>query len=321
MRALCFDRFGGPEVLEARELEDPVAGAGEVIVRTEAIGLNYADVYRRRGTYHLVGQPPYILGYEAAGTVDSVGPGVVDVTVGTAVVFADVPLANASLVRVPVEHLILRHEVDAVSAAAVTLQGLTAQFLVEDTFEVAAQHRVVVQAAAGGVGRLLVQMAKARGAVVVGLCSSEAKADRVRAAGADHAIVSGEHWVDDIRALPGFEEGADVVYDSVGVTLLDSLGLVRRRGTAVTYGMAGGSPPLIDPAQLLDESKAVVGGDLWNVLDDQATRQRQADRLYAAIADGDLEVTIAATFPLNEGAAAHRLLEDRSTSGKVLLIP
>lgn len=321
MKALAFDRFGGPTVLALRELPDPVAAPGHVVVRTEAIGLNFADVYRRRGTYHLAGEPPYVLGYEGAGVVERAGAGAEDL-IGARVAFADVPFANAELVSVPVDRLLaLPDEVDTETAAAVALQGLTAQYLLADTFAVERGARVVVHAAAGGVGLLMVQMAKARGAAVVGLCSTEAKAGAVHEAGADATVVGPEDWVARVRAVPGFRDGADVVYDSVGRTLDESLSAARTGGVVAVFGTAGGEPPPVDVHRLIDESKTIVGGDLWNVLTDAESRRVRSRSLFAAVAAGSVRVRIAARIPLADGAEAHRLIESRTATGKILLIP
>jgi NADPH2:quinone reductase len=319
VRALVFDRFGGPEVLELREVPDPVPSPGHAIVRTQAIGLNFADVYRRRGNYHLVGEPPWIAGYEGAGIVESVdgeGP----FRIGDRVGFADSPLANAAEVSIPFDKLIpLPEDISAETAAASLLQGLTAQYLTRDSHPVRPGESVLVHAAAGGVGLLLVQIAKALGARVLGVTSSDAKARAVLEAGADAVALTGEDWVGAAHALaPG---GVDVAYDSVGGTLMQSFEAVRTGGHVVFYGMAGGEPSLVDPRMLMDTSKSLTGGDLWNVLRTAEDRRSRAAELFGWIRDGRLQVHVAARFPLAEGAAAHAFLESRQSSGKVLLIP
>src|SRR5689334_10677637 len=197
MRALTFSRFGDPSVLELREVPDPIAAPGVAVVRTRAIGLNFADVYRRQGRYHLVGEPPWIAGYEAAGEIaalDAADAGAF--RLGQRVAFADAPLANAELVAVPVEHLIpLPDEIDLELAAALLLQGLTADYLVRDSYAVRVGDRVIVHGAAGGVGLLLVQLARARGAYVLALASSHAKRAAAARAGAAHVIASEADWV------------------------------------------------------------------------------------------------------------------------------
>ncbi len=314
MKALVFERFGGPEVLELKEVQDPVPAPGEALVRTRAIGLNFADVYRRKGHYHLQGAPPFIAGYEAAGEVVAVN-GASTLKPGDRVAFADSPFANAELVAVPFEKLIpLPEDIAFDTAAALLLQGLTAQYLARDSHPLKADETVIVHAAAGGVGLLLVQMAKALGARVIGLVSSEAKMDAAREAGADEVVLSSSDWVSTAK-------GADVVYDSVGSTLMQSFEAARVGGQVVFYGMAGGDPPMVDPRMLMDTSKTLTGGDLWNVLTSHAERIRRAAELFAWVRSGALKVRIAARFPLAEGAKAHAFLESRASSGKVLLIP
>lgn len=319
MKALCFDRFGGPEVLEIREAPDPAPVPGHAIVRLQAIGLNFADVYRRRGNYHLAGEPPWIAGYEGAGVIASMA-GEGPFRIGDRVGFADSPYANAEKVSVPLDKLIpLPDGISAEIAAASLLQGLTAQYLTRDSHPLRPGESALVHAAAGGVGLLLVQIAKALGSRVLGLTSSGAKAHAVLAAGADAVALVDDDWVAAARALtPG---GVDVAYDSVGSTLMRSFEAVRTGGHVVFYGMAGGDPPLIDPRMLMDTSKSLTGGDLWNVLRTAEDRRSRAAELFGWILEGSLEIHIAARFPLAEGAAAHAFLESRQSSGKVLLIP
>ncbi len=314
MKALVFERFGGPEVLELKEVADPVPAPGEALIRTRAIGLNFADVYRRKGTYHLKGAPPFIAGYEAAGEVVAVN-GDSPLKVGDRVAFADSPFANAELVAVSFEKLIPLPEAIAFdTAAALLLQGLTAHYLVRDSHPLRAGETILVHAAAGGVGLLLVQMAKALGARVIGLVSSEAKMAIVQEAGADEVLLSSSDWVSSAR-------GVDVVYDSVGSTLMESFAATRTGGQVVFYGMAGGEPPLVDPRMLMDTSTTLTGGDLWNVLTSHEERLRRSIELFDWVRSGALKVHIAARFPLEEGAKAHAFLESRASSGKVLLIP
>ena len=308
MRALVFDRFGGPEVLHIADVPDPVPGAAQALVRTRAIGLNFADVYRRQGRYHLVGAPPYIAGYEAAGVVESAPRVRVS------------PVSNAELVAVDVERLIpLPDDIAFDTAAALLLQGLTAQYLVRDSHALRAGESALVHAAAGGVGQLLVQLCKALGARVIALASTSAKCDVARAAGADEAVTYDGDWDAAARAFGG--EGVDVVYESVGSTLMQSLEATRTGGHVVFYGFAGGDPPTIDPRVLMDGSKSITGGDLWNVLRTANDRRTRAAELFAHVRSGALRVAIDARYPLADGAAAHAHLESRRATGKVLLVP
>ncbi|MEO5595545.1 MAG: quinone oxidoreductase [Lysobacteraceae bacterium] len=322
MHALTFSRFGGPDALQWSDLPDPVAAPGIAVLRTRAIGLNFADIYRRQGRYHLQGSPPWIAGYEAAGEIVDLHADDSDRgwKVGDRVAVADVPHANAERIAAPLDKLIrLPDAIDFDTAAAVLLQGLTAQFLSAESYPVRLGDHVVVHAAGGGVGLLLTQLCTARGGVVIALASSKNKRAAAIHAGAQIAVESGDGWVERVRAaLP---DGADAVYDSIGRTLLDSLSVARIGGTVVFYGMAAGDPDPVDPRLLMDRSLTLVGGDLWNVLTTAAERQSRADALFAAITNGGLTVPIAARFELRDGARAHAMLEARGVSGKVLLIP
>jgi NADPH:quinone reductase len=327
MRALAFRRFGGPDVLAIEDLPAPLLSPGTALVRMHAIGMNFADVYRRRGNYHLEGAPPWILGYEGAGVVAAVedaeagAPTTPRFAVGDRVAFADVPRANAELVVAPLSHLIpLPEDIAFETAAALLLQGLTAHYLVHDSHALAAGEVALVHAAAGGVGLLLTQLAKAKGATVVALASTEEKCAIARANGADHAF-GHDGWVARARALGRDGAGVDVVYDSVGTTLKDSLAAARKGGHVVFFGMAAGDPEPVDPRRLMDESKSLTGGDLWNVLTSSAERIRRAGELFDLVRRRALDVRIAAKFPLDRGAEAHALLEGRASIGKVLLLP
>jgi NADPH2:quinone reductase len=318
MHALTFDRFGPADVLRWTERPDPVPGPDQVLVRMHSVGLNFADVYRRNGNYHLSGSAPWVLGYEGAGVVETPMPGDTQFPAGTRVGFADMPHSNAELVAVDRDRLIpLPADIDADTAAAVLLQGLTAQYLVTDSFVVRPGDVAVVHAAAGGVGLLLVQMLKALGAVVLGIASSESKRDAVIGAGADVAV-GYDDWVDATRSLTG-GHGANVVYDSVGRTLSDSMAVARIGGTVVFYGMAAGDPDPVDPRLLMDRSLTLTGGDLWNVLTGPAERRRRAAALFEQIRQGSVRPQIAARIPLRDGARAHAYLESRAAIGKVLL--
>lgn len=318
MHALIFETFGGPDVLQWREQPDPIPAAGQALVRMHAVGLNFADVYRRNGNYHLSGSAPWILGYEGAGVIERTAEGDSVFPVGTRVGFADMPHANAELVAVDIDKLIpLPDDISFETAAAVLLQGLTAQYLVTDSYRVRAGDVALVHAAAGGVGQLLVSMLKALGATVIGVASSAVKRTAVLSAGAD-AAVGYAAWVAEVKRWTD-GRGADVVYDSVGKTLGDSLAAARIGGAVVFYGMAAGDPDPVDPRVLMDRSLTLTGGDLWNVLTDAAIRRERAAALFAQIGVRQLQPNIAARFALKDGAKAHAYLESRAAVGKVLL--
>ena len=325
MKALTFDAFGDAGVLRYREIDEPVLGAGRALIRMKAIGLNFADIYRRRGNYHLVGEPPYILGYEGAGVIAATNLEVGAATrykVGDRVAFADSPHANAEYVAIRLDRLIpLPDDISFETASAVLLQGLTAQYLLRDSHRLVKGESVLVHAAAGGVGLYLTQLAESEGAFVVGLVSTELKRQAVLDAGADLVLLSGSDWVESGRAATLGRRGFDVVYDSVGITLRDSLRSARMGGHVVFFGMSGGDPEPVDPRLLMDESKSLTGGDLWNVLTSAEARIARSQRLFMKIWEGKLKVQVAKSFALSDGAAAHRFLESRQAIGKVLLIP
>jgi NADPH2:quinone reductase len=319
VHALVFHEFGSADVLRYEAVPDPVPGSGQALVRMRAIGLNFADVYRRKGNYHLAGTPPWILGYEGAGEV-VVAPAGSGLRPGQRVGFADSPFSNAQLCAVDVERLIpLPDDIAFEAAAASLLQGLTAQYLCRDSYAVRAGDWAVVHAAAGGVGLLLVQMLRHLGARVVGIASSEAKQQAAREAGAEFVLPT-DGWAQAVAALTG-GRGADVVYDSVGTTLQDSLGAARIGGTVVFYGMAAGDPAPVDPRRLMDRSLALVGGDLWNVLTTADERRARAAELFDWIRSGAIRLRISQTHALRDGAQAHRALEGRQVIGKILLLP
>lgn len=318
MRALVFDQFGGPDVLKWRTVADPLPHGTQVLVRTHAIGLNFADIYRRQGNYHLRGNPPWIAGYEAAGEVVSAPPGC-GLVIGDRVAFADSPHANAELVAVDLDRVIaLPHDIDYETAAAVLLQGLTAQYLIRDSHPLKAGETVLVHAAAGGVGQLLVQLATAAGARVFGLVSSEEKSAIALSAGAQKVFLTQDDWV--ARVHEYCPAGVDAVFDSTGNTLSSSLEATRKGGRVVFYGMAGGDPEPIDPRILMDGSKTLTGGDLWNVLTSAKARQERAAELFDHIRHARLRISIDSRFALSDGAKAHERLQSRQATGKILLM-
>lgn len=318
MKALCFDSFGDPEVLYYNEIAEPAINNNEVLVKTAAIGLNFADIYRRKGNYHLTGKPPYIAGYEGAGEVIKVGANVKDIKIGDRVGFADVPLANAELVAVSANHAIpLPAIISYETAAAILLQGLTAQYLTRDSYKVNQGDYVLIHAAAGGVGQLLVQICKSVGATVIGLTSSDEKRRAVIDAGADHVFLYSDDWKSKVLAISAM----DVIYESVGSTLMDSLGVAKTGGAVVFFGFAGGNPPLVDPRFLMDKSLTITGGDLWNYLTSAEERLKRSAELFNWVEKGVITVNVCRQFKLKDGVLAHKFLESRESTGKILLIP
>ncbi|MED4226741.1 quinone oxidoreductase [Neobacillus cucumis] len=321
MKALVFNQFGGPEVLEYTEIEPPAIGPDEILLTMKAIGLNFADIYRRKGNYHLAGKPPYILGYEGAGVVKEVGAKVEGIKEGDRIAFADVPYANAELVAVPFEKAIPVPETISLNdAASVLLQGLTAHYLTRDSYAVKKNDVVLVHAAAGGVGQLLIQIVNLLGGRVIGLTSSEEKAAAAKEVGAEVVYLYQDDWKKHVFEYTG-GKGVNVVYESVGSTLSDSFEVTCIGGTVVFYGMAGGDPAPVDPRMLMDTSKTLTGGDLWNVLTSREERLIRSKELFSWMEKGKMMLIEPTIFRLSDGQEAHRYLESRKSTGKILLIP
>ncbi len=322
MFAIRVAGHGGADVLAYEEIPTPQPGQGELAVEVVAAGLNYIDTYQRSGLYPMT--LPYTPGSEAAGVVRGVGEGVDDFAVGDRVAWAGVPGAYAEMAIVPTRIAVRVPEAVALdTAAAVMLQGMTAHFLAVDTFPLAPGHRCLVHAAAGGVGLLLVQIAKRRGAEVFATVGSAEKAELAQEAGADHVVLYNEaDFGAAIEAIAG-PRPLDVVYDGVGKATFDrSLDLLRPRGMMVTFGNASGP---VDPVLPLKLSQAgslfLTRPTLTHYIATREDLERRAGDLFGWIADGTLSVRIGARVPLAEAADAHRMLEGRQTTGKVLLLP
>ena len=322
MLAIRIHETGGPEKLRIDDVPVPAPGAGELRMRVAAAGLNYIDTYKRSGLYPV--PLPHTLGGEAAGVVTAVGAGVGDFKVGDHVASAAVPGAYAAEALAPAAQTVkVPAGVSSQLAAAVLLQGMTAHFLACDTWPLEPGDTALVHAAAGGVGLLLVQIAKMRGARVLATVSTDAKAELARAAGADAVCVySRENFPDAARAFTG-GRGVDVVYDSVGQdTFEGSLASLRPRGMMVTFGNSSGPVPPFAPLLLSQKgSLFLTRPTLTHHIATPAELRTRSGDLFRWLAAGSLRVRIGATFPLTEAAAAHRALEGRATTGKVLLLP
>lgn len=324
MNAIRVHATGGPDALRYESVPDPVPGPGEALVAVEAAGVNYIDVYFRTGLYKPKNAGPFTLGQEGAGTVRAVGPGVTVVKPGDRVAFSGVQGAYAELAVVPVDRLVTVPDgVSARDAAAVMLQGTTAHALATSVYPLGDGDTCLVHAAAGGVGLLLCQIARRRGARVIGTVSTEAKAALAREAGAHDVILYTTHdFVAETRRLTG-GAGVRVIYDSVGkTTFLAGFDALAPRGMMVLFGQSSGPVAPFDP-QILNQK-----GSLYltrpTVTHYIATRDelvRRATDLFAGLADGSLRVRVDRALPLADAAAAHRALEGRETTGKVLLIP
>jgi NADPH2:quinone reductase len=322
MKVIHVHEYGDPDALRYDEAPAPEPGDGEVRIRVEAAGVNFIDIYHRTGAYAL--DTPLTLGMEGAGAVDKVGPGVSALRPGDRVAYAMVRGAYAEYAVVPAWRLVpIPDEVSSLEAAAVMLQGMTAHYLTQDTYPLQEGELALIHAAAGGVGLLLVQMAKMRGARVIGTASTEEKAALAKEHGADEMIVYTEQDFEAaVKRLTG-DAGVDVVYDSVGKTTFEkSLNCLKPRGYMVLYGQSSGAVPPQDP-QILNRkgSLFLTRPSLAHYTASHEEIQERAADLFNWIASGQLQVRIDETFPLEDAPAAHRYMEDRKTKGKLLLIP
>ncbi len=323
MRAIQITSTGGPDVLEIADVTVGEPGVGEVRIAIEAAGVNFIDTYQRSGLYPV--ELPFVPGLECAGLVDMVGEGVTDIEVGDCVALAQGTGGYAEFRVAPADRCVrVPDAIDSVTATAAMIQGLTAHYLATDTWALADGDRCLIHAAAGGTGRLLVQMAKRAGAEVFATVGSPEKAALADAAGADHVInYTTTDFGDAIREITGSERPIDVVYDGVGASVFEtSLSLIRPRGLMATFGNASGPVPPVAPLDLM------AGGSLYltrpTMFDYVATTdelRRRADDVFDRILEGALEVRIDSTFPLDEAARAHEHLEARRSTGKLLLTP
>lgn len=322
MRAIRMHAAGGPEVLRLEDLPSPVPPAGHVRVRLAAAGLNFIEVYQRTGLYPV--PLPWTPGGEGAGEVVAVGPGVAGLRAGDRV-------ASVSLLGSYAEEALVRAEqavrvpdaLDLKPAAGALLQGMTAHYLACSTYPLKSGDTCLVHAAAGGVGLLLVQIAKRRGARVLGTVSTEEKARLAREAGADHVILySREDFLAEVkRATAG--RGVDVVYDSVGqATFERGLDCLAPRGMLVLFGQSSGVVPPLSPGVLAQKgSLFLTRPSLFHYVADRASLEARARDVFGWIADGSLKLRLEREVPLSDAAQAHRLLEARQTTGKLLIVP
>jgi NADPH2:quinone reductase len=321
MHAIVVSRTGGPEVLEYRQTENPQLKAGDALVRLEASGVNFIDVYHRTGLYKL--PLPFVPGSEGAGIVEEVGANGAGIKKGDRVAWASVIGSYGQYAAVPAEKLVpLPANVDSRRGAAAMLQGMTAHYLATSTYALKAGDTALVHAAAGGVGGLLIQIAKMRGARVFGTVSTEEKAKIAREAGADDVILYTEaDFEAEVMRLTG-GEGVNVVYDSVGKTTFDkSLNCVKRRGLLTLFGQSSGANAPFDPLRLAKNGIYVTRPSLHHYTHTRDELLGRARDIFEWIGSGKLRLRIDREFPLRDAAEAHRVLEARKTTGKVLLVP
>jgi NADPH2:quinone reductase len=322
MKAIRIHTPGGPEALKFDDVPEPTPGPGQALVKLAAAGVNFIDVYFRTGMYKA--PLPLTLGLEGAGVVTAVGTGVTDVKIGDAVAWTGVPGSYAQMAVVPADRLVkLPPGVEPKVGAAAMLQGLTAHYLVRSSYPLKKGDTCLVHAAAGGMGLLLCQMGKMLGATVIGTVSTEEKAALAKGAGAEHVILyTQQDFEPEVKRITG-GRGVDVVYDGVGATTFDkSLNCLRPRGYMILFGAASGPVPSLD-LQVLN-----VRGSLFlqrpSLNHHIAAREellQRAGEVLGWIKDGKIKLRIEHQFPLAQAAEAHKALEGRKTTGKILLIP
>ena len=322
MKAVRIHTPGGPENLKFEDVSEPTPTAGQAVVKVDAAGLNYIDVYYRTGLYKT--DLPLTLGMEAGGTVTAVGPDVKDVKVGDKVAYTGVPGAYAQYAAVPAARLVmLPTGINTKQGAAMMLQGMTAHYLATSTYPLKPGDTCLVHAAAGGVGLLLCQIAKMRGARVLGTVSTDEKAKLARDAGADEAIIyTRQDFEAEVKRLTG-GKGLQVVYDSVGKTTFEkSFNCLAPRGMMVLYGQSSGPVGSFDPQILAAKGSLFLTRPSLNAY--TAARDelvQRATELAGWVRDGKLRLRMEHEYPLEDAAEAHRALEGRKTTGKVLLVP
>ena len=319
MKAIQITQYGGPEVLELKEVQIGKPGPGQALITIKVSGVNFVDVYQRRGTFPT--SLPYILGLEGSGVIEAVGEDVTHVKPGDRVAFVHEPGTYAEKCLVTAEHLIpLPAELSFEQGAAFPLQGMTAHYLIHEFRKIKPTDVVLIHAAAGGMGLLLVQWAKHLGARVIGTASTEEKAKVAKEAGADEMILYTKHdFVTEIKKLTD-NHGADLIIDGVGkTTFAGNLEAAALRGNIVIYGAASGPADPISPNGLMRRSLTISGGSLFNYITTTEELRLRSKAVIQGLKEGWLKLRIDQTFPIAKAADAHRKLEERKSSGKILL--
>ena len=321
-QAIRIHGYGGPEVLQWEPVEVGEPAAGEVRIRHTAIGLNFIDVYERTGLYQ--SRLPLVLGREAAGVIEAVGSGVRNFSVGNRVAYVGSSSGAYSQQRVMSAERLLRipDAIEDRTAAAMMLKGLTAQALLRQTYRVRKGDVLLVHAAAGGVGLILVQWARLIGATVIAVVGSQAKAELALAHGAEHALLLSDDWVGQVKAITR-NRGVSVVYDSIGKdTFIQSLDCLRPRALMVSYGNASGPVAPVAPLELSKRgSLFLTRPTLFHYIATRAELQRAAQELFDLVARAQIDIRVGQSFSLEKAADAHRALEARQTTGSTVLLP
>ena len=321
MKAVQITEFGGPEVMKYQDLSDLSPGDGQALVQIEAIGVNYTDTYSRSGVNPTA--LPWVVGVEGAGVVKQGGTNVTQVSEGDAVVYCGIAGSYAEQAIVPADRLIkIPQGLDSKASAAAMLQGMTAHYLCHSTYQVKQGDKVLVHAGAGGVGLLLIQMVKRLGGYVFSTVSTEAKAQLAKEAGADEVILyTSQDFAEEVNKSTN-GQGIEVGYDAVGQTTFDgSINSLARRGYMVLYGQASGPVPPVDPRVLGNGSKFLTRPGLGDYTVTRQELEQRAGDVLGWVKSGELKLRIEHVMALSEASEAHRQLESRLTTGKVVLIP
>ena len=322
MKAVQIDEFGGPEVMQYRDIAELTPGEADALVEIQAVGVNFTDIYSRAGINP--GPPlPRTIGVEGAGVVRAVGSGVTDLREGDVVAYSSSQGSYAEQAVVPAARLVKMPEgLGAKEGAAAMLQGMTAHYLCHSTYPVQPGDKVLVHAGAGGVGMLLIQMVKKLGGYVFSTVSTEEKAELARSAGADHVIIYTQEDFADVIKDATNGAGLQAVYDAVGLTTFDkSISCLARRGYMVLYGQASGVVPPIDPRILGNGSLYLTRPGLGDYTVTQEELRQRAGDVLGWVLSGELKLRVEHLFQLAEAPEAHRQLASRATTGKLLLIP
>jgi NADPH2:quinone reductase len=323
-KAIRIYETGGPDVMRWEEFDPGQPAAGEALVRHEAVGLNFIDVYHRTGTYPLPSLPA-ILGMEGAGIVEAIGDGVTEVAAGDRVAYAGLPPGAYAEVRLIPAHRLVKvpDAISAQQAASMMLQGMTARYLLRGCYDVKAGDTILIHAAAGGVGLIVCQWANHLGATVIGTVGSEAKAELAQAHGCHHAILyEEEDFAERTREITG-GKGVDVVYDSVGqATFMKSLDCLRPMGMMTSFGQSSGLVPAFDPGLLSAKgSLFLTRPTLMTYTAEREALLAHARDLFEVVQNGAVKIEVRQTYPLSEAARAHQDLEARKTTGSTILLP
>jgi len=322
MKAIRVAQYGDPSVLQLQDVPQPKPAAGEALIRVHTVGVNFADVYMRNGAARMPVPFPFTPGIEGSGTVESIGDGVSEVKPGDRVAYATTSLGSyAEYHAVKAAHLSpLPKDISFEDGAAAILQGLTAHYLLFALYPIKRGSTVLAHAAAGGMGLILVQWLKHLGAIAIGTVSTEEKAKIAREAGADHVILyTQQDFAEEAKKLTG-GKGVDYVIDGVGkTTFTKNLDAVRNRGWATVFGMASGPAEPVVPNALMTKSSTISGGALFNYMVTRDELLGRANDVFTGLREGWLKLRIDHAFPLTQAAEAHRLLEGRQTTGKLIL--